>query len=709
MSVPAVNMALTTKGLALNAKIQAGEGTVPLNITRIMSASGTSDDPLNLTAGVDEQQQYTIQNVAVSDDRAIILALLTNLGNPYLMPPEPPLAVGYPLSQILFYATDPDEGEILYRISQFPNPIPIPSASESTMTLNPTFDISTSNASEVFLYVDPAGLVTYASLIAELKPFENRLTEHIGHNVDGSIGVHGIRYFNEALQIWDGAQWNDVEINVIPQLTAPMNLTITRGNAQLVLNWINSTAPSFAGVRVVYKTGSYPTSPTDGTYVDVPGTPGSAGTSTITGLTNGTTYYFALYSYSSVPTFSSPAQSSAAPVSITTPSQTGTLTYTGGSQNPTWNNYDSSQLTLGGVTSSVNAGTFTATFTPAAGYQWSDGTAAPRNVNWTINRAAGSLSLNPTSVTLNPTTPNGTINVTRAGDGAITAQSSNTSVATVSVSGTTVTVNNVGQTSGNATIAVSVAQGTNHTAPANQNASVTAAFLPSHSTTFSANTWSQIAGVSDYISANNLTPQQVNTTFGWSIGDTKDISVNSPAETVTMQIYDFNHDDKTGGGKAGITLGMRHLMAATRAMNASNTNVGGYTGSAMYSWLVNTLYPTLPSDLRTVIKQVNKKTSAGNQSTVINTDAMNIFLFSEIECFGATTYSVAGEGAAYPIFTDNASRIKNQSNGSGTANNWWERSPIAANATNFCNVGSNGSANVTNASYAWGVCFGFCI
>lgn len=42
------------------------------------------------------------------------------------------------------------------------------------------------------------------------------------------------------------------------------------------------------------------------------------------------------------------------------------------------------------------------------------------------------------------------------------------------------------------------------------------------------------------------------------------------------------------------------------------------------------------------------------------------------------------------------------------ASNWWERSPNGSNATNFCNVNSNGNANNNNASNSNGVAFGLC-
>ena len=62
------------------------------------------------------------------------------------------------------------------------------------------------------------------------------------------------------------------------------------------------------------------------------------------------------------------------------------------------------------------------------------------------------------------------------------------------------------------------------------------------------------------------------------MGDEKNISVNG--ETLTLVIVGFGHDDLASGGKAGITFGLKHLMKDTRQMNSSNTNSGGFTGSA---------------------------------------------------------------------------------------------------------------------------------
>ena len=210
-------------------------------------------------------------------------------------------------------------------------------------------------------------------------------------------------------------------------------------------------------------------------------------------------------------------------------------------------------------------------------------------------------------------------------------------------------------------------------------------------------TWPQIAAASEAGLAESL----------WSVGDEKNITVGS--EMLTLVIKGFNHDDLASGGKAGITFGLKNLMAATHRMEATSTNANGFIGSEMYSYLQDEILPTLPAELQTVIKSVKKKTSAGNKSTTINTDVMKLFLFSESEIFGTKTYSTGDEGDQYPYFATQQNRIKYLSNGSGSASFWWERSPYASGATNFCHVYSDGNANYGGASHARGVCFGFCV
>ena len=49
---------------------------------------------------------------------------------------------------------------------------------------------------------------------------------------------------------------------------------------------------------------------------------------------------------------------------LSTPEQTGSLTYNGTEQSPAWLNYSSEQMVIGGTTAATDAGTYTTTFTP---------------------------------------------------------------------------------------------------------------------------------------------------------------------------------------------------------------------------------------------------------------------------------------------------------------------------------------------------------
>lgn len=155
----------------------------------------------------------------------------------------------------------------------------------------------------------------------------------------------------------------------------------------------------------------------------------------------------------------------------TIPTQKGSPAYTGAAQTPAWNGYDSAKLTISGDTSGTNAGDYSASFTPTKNYQWADGTTTAKTAGWTISKAAGSLTLDKTAITLNASVKFSTITVTRAGDGAISARSSDTGVATVSVSENTVLVTSVKD--GKATVTIEVGEGTNHTAPEAKTCAVT--------------------------------------------------------------------------------------------------------------------------------------------------------------------------------------------------------------------------------------------
>ena len=200
----------------------------------------------------------------------------------------------------------------------------------------------------------------------------------------------------------------------------------------------------------------------------------------------------------------------------------------------------------------------------------------------------------------------------------------------------------------------------------------------------------------------------------FGVGEEKTIELTT-GEKVTLVILGFNHDDLTGGGKAGMTIGMKNLLATRYAMNSSSTNAGGWDQSKMRTETMQTLLAQLPSDLRNSIKQVNKKATAGNTSTTITTSSDKLFLFSEVEIDGTTTAGYASEGEQYEYWKTvkdgktSADRIKYLSNGGGSARYWWLRSPYVSYSTPFRYIDSTGDVSYDSAYNTYGVSFGFCI
>lgn len=200
----------------------------------------------------------------------------------------------------------------------------------------------------------------------------------------------------------------------------------------------------------------------------------------------------------------------------------------------------------------------------------------------------------------------------------------------------------------------------------------------------------------------------------FSVGEEKTIDLTT-GEEVTLVILGFNHDELTGGGKAGMTIGMKNLLATKYRMNDTSTNEGGWDESEMRTSTMATLLSQLPSDLQAVIKQVNKKATAGGASTSITTSADKLWLFAEVEIDGTTSAGYADEGEQYEYWktvkdgTVAADRIKYLSNGSGSASTWWLRSPYVDQSKNFRACYSTGEVNIEIANYMQGVSFGFCV
>lgn len=136
----------------------------------------------------------------------------------------------------------------------------------------------------------------------------------------------------------------------------------------------------------------------DATKVQITGTQSAINVGTYTAVFTLTDSY---YTWTDGTTGSKEVEWSISRMALNTPSQNGTLVYNGSIQTPIWNNYDSAALTIMGVTSASDIGTYNAIFTPNANYQWADGSTVSKTVTWLITANVADVPVQNGSLTYN--------------------------------------------------------------------------------------------------------------------------------------------------------------------------------------------------------------------------------------------------------------------------------------------------------------------
>lgn len=200
----------------------------------------------------------------------------------------------------------------------------------------------------------------------------------------------------------------------------------------------------------------------------------------------------------------------------------------------------------------------------------------------------------------------------------------------------------------------------------------------------------------------------------WSVGDERTVTLSAMSatgvgESHAQQQVTFvlmNAGGKTlatavnGHTECAFIVGQKNSLAERGYMNSSNTNTGGWNSSARRTWCNNVYKAAIPSDFRSLFKQHKNLSGTGGGSSSGTQQTTDYFaLPAEIEVFGSTTYSVAGEGSQFKYYETSANRIKTQGEG-GSAYDWWERSHLSGYSSGFCDVYDSGYAgNASAANY----------
>lgn len=194
--------------------------------------------------------------------------------------------------------------------------------------------------------------------------------------------------------------------------------------------------------------------------------------------------------------------------------------------------------------------------------------------------------------------------------------------------------------------------------------------------------WANIALCSQYGFAKDV----------FKIGDVKNLVFDG--ENCPVQIIGFDHDDLVSGGKAGITFQTVNFTKKTTTSVWNQTRgirdtLSGYLSS-------------FPSDLRSAIKPVTKKTADKNTGSIYTTQD-SLFLLSEIEVTGSTSLSSPGEGSQYDWYKAGNSKLKYYE---GVVSSWWLRSSKHGDSWVMDVYETTGSSNPSNT---YGAAFAFCM
>lgn len=242
-------------------------------------------------------------------------------------------------------------------------------------------------------------------------------------------------------------------------------------------------------------------------------------------------------------------------------------------------------------------------------------------------------------------------------------------------------------------------------------------------------TWAELSAISEEVAAAPDDAAAIEAAKRYRLTDgegrldgtqRKGVRLSDGTETDVV-IAGFRHDDKPGGGKAGITF----IFADAVAERAVNNNAGfdersdsdgydaegGWLASEMRAWLNGEFANKLPADLRASMLDIAKPSVAVPEFLIANVDDNNVAGFSDqslmssgvdrlwlpsvvevgdpsedalaVEERPEWTPVLLGEGSRYQLFSDaeqagdlNAVRVRKLAGGEGDGAicRWWLRS-----------------------------------
>ena len=207
----------------------------------------------------------------------------------------------------------------------------------------------------------------------------------------------------------------------------------------------------------------------------------------------------------------------------------------------------------------------------------------------------------------------------------------------------------------------------------------------------------------------------------YKVGDTRQVIIGNKSYTVRIANKSTPaecNDSNFSQTACGFVVEFVDIIEK-RAMNSTNTNVGGWPATAMYKYLngtydkdtkkwnrTDTLFSKLPIDLQSVIADTTVVSGYGSNDSSNFTSTDKMYLLSTKEVWGNVSAlsemdTATGSTRQLEYYANNYEEIKN--NAEGSADWWWLRAAGSGNDAIFLIVPPNGLWGGSSAGNSYGV------
>lgn len=197
----------------------------------------------------------------------------------------------------------------------------------------------------------------------------------------------------------------------------------------------------------------------------------------------------------------------------------------------------------------------------------------------------------------------------------------------------------------------------------------------------------------------------------YKVGNTKNIDLGVYG-THKIRIANNSTPDECNYGDfsqttCGFVLEFADIIT-TYDMNETNTNVGGYPSSSLYTFLNNNIYNSFPDEVKNIMMQTQVVSSHGNSDTNNFITNDYLYLLSSKEVFNTDTGSAYSKTRQLDYYSKNIKDINNRDYAIKTDINnnyedWWLRDAMEGNMMGYDYITESGNESTSLAIGSKGI------